>query len=107
MTGKVPEWSIGAVSKTVVRFAYRGFESLPFRKIELNELKINSLSSIFDIYWDDIGTVILHSTSARHSFNPLNIKILIMIPAICFREDYGTYNHKSNLTDLLLNSITT
>ena len=32
MTGKVPEWSIGAVSKTVVRFAYRGFESLPFRR---------------------------------------------------------------------------
>ena len=34
MTGKVPEWSIGAVSKTVVRFAYRGFESLPFRKMK-------------------------------------------------------------------------
>ena len=25
--GEVPEWSNGAVSKTVVRFAYRGFES--------------------------------------------------------------------------------
>ena len=38
MTGKVPEWSIGAVSKTVVRFAYRGFESLPFRKMKKKSL---------------------------------------------------------------------
>jgi hypothetical protein len=30
--GEVPEWSIGAVSKTVVPLAgYRGFESLPLR----------------------------------------------------------------------------
>ena len=29
--GEVPEWSNGAVSKTVVRFAYRGFESHPLR----------------------------------------------------------------------------
>ena len=30
--GEVPEWSIGAVSKTVVPFTgYRGFESLPLR----------------------------------------------------------------------------
>ena len=38
MTGKVPEWSIGAVSKTVVRFAYRGYESLPFRKMKKKSL---------------------------------------------------------------------
>ena len=30
--GGVPEWSNGAVSKTVVRFAYRGFESHPLRQ---------------------------------------------------------------------------
>ena len=30
--GEVPEWSNGAVSKTVVRFAYRGFESHPLRQ---------------------------------------------------------------------------
>ena len=29
--GKMPEWSIGAVSKTVERFAFQGFESLSFR----------------------------------------------------------------------------
>ena len=29
--GEVPEWLNGAVSKTVVRFAYRGFESLSLR----------------------------------------------------------------------------
>ncbi len=28
----MPEWSIGAVSKTVVPFRYRGFESLSFRE---------------------------------------------------------------------------
>ena len=27
----MPEWSIGAVSKTVERFAFQGFESLSFR----------------------------------------------------------------------------
>ena len=31
-TGKMPEWSIGAVSKTVIPFGYPGFESLSFRK---------------------------------------------------------------------------
>ncbi len=30
--GGVPEWSNGAVSKTVVRYAYRGFESHPLRQ---------------------------------------------------------------------------
>ena len=28
----MPEWSIGAVSKTVERFAFQGFESLSLRK---------------------------------------------------------------------------
>ena len=36
--GEVPEWSNGAVSKTVVRFAYRGFESHPLRHYCLNEI---------------------------------------------------------------------
>lgn len=31
--GKMPEWSIGAVSKTVVPFRYPGFESLSFRNL--------------------------------------------------------------------------
>ena len=31
-TGKMPEWSIGAVSKTVKPFGFPGFESLSFRK---------------------------------------------------------------------------
>ena len=31
--GEMPEWSIGAVSKTVERFAFQGFESLSLRKI--------------------------------------------------------------------------
>ncbi len=30
--GGVPEWSNGAVSKTVVPYGYRGFESLPLRQ---------------------------------------------------------------------------
>ena len=30
--GEMPEWSIGAVSKTVERFAFQGFESLSLRK---------------------------------------------------------------------------
>ena len=30
--GEVPEWSNGAVSKTVVRYAYPGFESLSLRQ---------------------------------------------------------------------------
>ena len=30
----MPEWSIGAVSKTVERFAFQGFESLSFRVCE-------------------------------------------------------------------------
>ena len=29
----MPEWSIGAVSKTVERFAFQGFESLSLRNI--------------------------------------------------------------------------
>ena len=32
--GEMPEWSIGAVSKTVVPFRYPGFESLSLRKIQ-------------------------------------------------------------------------
>ncbi len=35
----MPEWSIGAVSKTVVRFTYRGFESLSFRECTHVHLK--------------------------------------------------------------------
>ncbi len=31
--GKMPEWSIGAVSKTVVPFRHPGFESLSFRYV--------------------------------------------------------------------------
>lgn len=30
--GGMPEWTIGAVSKTVVPFGYQGFESLSLRK---------------------------------------------------------------------------
>ena len=30
--GEMPEWSIGAVSKTVVPFRYPGFESLSLRQ---------------------------------------------------------------------------
>ena len=33
--GKMPEWSNGTVSKTVVPFGYPGFESLSFRKPSL------------------------------------------------------------------------
>ena len=33
--GEVPEWLNGAVSKTVVRFAHRGFESHPLRQAVL------------------------------------------------------------------------
>ena len=37
-TGEVPEWTIGAVSKTVVALAgYRGFESHPLRWRMLGE----------------------------------------------------------------------
>jgi hypothetical protein len=31
--GELPEWSNGAVSKTVKRFAFRGFESLTLRHL--------------------------------------------------------------------------
>ena len=34
--GEMPEWSIGAVSKTVERFAFQGFESLSLRKNRYN-----------------------------------------------------------------------
>ena len=37
--GEVPEWSNGAVSKTVVRFAYRGFESHPLRQLHSKPLR--------------------------------------------------------------------
>ena len=40
--GEVPERSIGAVSKTVVRHAYRGFESHPLRQSPIHS---NSLQS--------------------------------------------------------------
>ena len=30
----MPEWSIGAVSKTVERFAFQGFESLSLRSFD-------------------------------------------------------------------------
>ncbi len=33
--GEVPEWSNGAVSKTVVPYGYRGFESHPLRHLVL------------------------------------------------------------------------
>ena len=36
----MPEWSIGAVSKTVVRSAYRGFESLSLRKTQKSTLVV-------------------------------------------------------------------
>ena len=31
--GEMPEWSIGAVSKTVERIAFQGFESLSLRNL--------------------------------------------------------------------------
>tara|TARA_B100000749_G_scaffold121846_1_gene93108 strand:+ start:990 stop:1193 length:204 start_codon:yes stop_codon:yes gene_type:complete len=34
--GEVPEWSNGAVSKTVVLFEYPGFESLSLRHFRFN-----------------------------------------------------------------------
>jgi hypothetical protein len=37
-SGEVPEWPNGAVSKTVEGFAFRGFESLPLRRIKSNRV---------------------------------------------------------------------
>ncbi len=47
----MPEWSIGAVSKTVVRFTYRGFESLSFRECTHVHLKKKSVTiKVTDFY---------------------------------------------------------
>ena len=40
----MPEWSNGAVSKTVVRFAYPGFESLSLRHLVSEQSKFCRLS---------------------------------------------------------------
>ena len=37
--GEVPEWSIGAVSKTVERASVRGFESLSLRHFHLPRIE--------------------------------------------------------------------
>ena len=41
----MPEWSNGAVSKTVERYAFQGFESLSLRDLDLRR---SSLGSFFD-----------------------------------------------------------
>ena len=43
----MPEWSIGAVSKTVIPFGYPGFESLSFRKQEVLSHKKELLAFLF------------------------------------------------------------
>ncbi len=55
--GEMPEWSIGAVSKTVVRFAYRGFESLSLRYIRVNNLKIRLLALFLKIHRHVVDTI--------------------------------------------------
>ena len=49
----MPEWSIGAVSKTVERFAFQGFESLSLRK-KKQASEIQVLASFF---WTKRGII--------------------------------------------------
>ena len=56
----MPEWSIGAVSKTVVRFAYRGFESLSLRKIKKRTLVVCFFDFIRDDEWGRAHTQLRH-----------------------------------------------
>ncbi len=46
----MPEWSIGAVSKTVVPFRYRGFESLSFRKDYERNIAVQYRSIAFSVF---------------------------------------------------------
>ena len=49
--GEMPEWSIGAVSKTVVPFRYPGFESLSLRQENSPFLPIKWKGRIFILFY--------------------------------------------------------
>ena len=43
----MPEWSNGAVSKTVERYAFQGFESLSLRDLDLRRSSLGSFLTGF------------------------------------------------------------
>ena len=52
----MPEWSIGAVSKTVERFAFQGFESLSLRKMQVFENQVFKRFQRLAFYFEAIFT---------------------------------------------------
>ena len=63
----MPEWSIGAVSKTVERFAFQGFESLSLRKKkQVSENQV--LVSFFLAKWVTIGSLMFFLNTNYHEF---------------------------------------
>ena len=60
----MPEWSIGAVSKTVERFAFQGFESLSLRKITTSA----RIDAHFFLYND-----VLRETAYRSERNGISL----------------------------------
>ena len=47
----MPEWSNGAVSKTVERIAFQGFESLSLRKLSVNLENVVRNDDIFFVFY--------------------------------------------------------
>ncbi len=56
--GGVPEWPNGAVSKTVVRTAYRGFESHPLRHSPIPSIPMSALKT-------DVGLSVARLNAAK------------------------------------------
>ena len=55
----MPEWSIGAVSKTVERFAFQGFESLSLRKKKKPQPQLRLfLLQLFVMSYPHLDTVV-------------------------------------------------
>lgn len=58
--GEMPEWSNGAVSKTVERYAFQGFESLSLRDLDLRRSSLGSFfDGIYKIFIDRIYKIML------------------------------------------------
>lgn len=106
-SGEMPEWSIGAVSKTVERSAFQGFESLSLRKQGCKStsyviytlcyfiwLTKKCLSVIIDYTPRDSLTIkqlkhfIFHERQTLHIFPPIplnfSMKAAILWKTFCF-----------------------
>ncbi len=89
--GEMPEWSNGAVSKTVVRFAYPGFESLSLRHSFPCEPPVRIGPSNFSRHFNGLAGISARYRPQREKKSPVSGRSLQVFSVWVFRGHHAGF----------------